>query len=555
MQQIREQEQAEANTRSSSSVLPSTTLHNTATSTASNVERIHSSNTPNSELNAKIPAKPTVEKTKAAKLAPIIPSPEPMQTSATTLTNPCALCMSEEKLDSKSSSRKFYTHLEDLSNEVIYEIFDYLDIYHIYEAFSNPNKRFDNFLASSTFPIKINISLMSKSNFQHYYTNILMPNKHRITSIYLSNLFIVDRVCSPPRIILTFVQLERLILDNIQLKYLQNILNHLISLFNLHSLTISLIDKIQNKNNFYRSIFRLPTLKYCKLSFESYVRAKPLLISSNGCSSIEHLIIHNESTLDEFRIVLSYLPQLRRLYWNKLCRFNNKQDELREITLKYLKHVSLQFKYIYFDQRKHYTIYDEIEKENCLHNQEANLDLVDHVHIQGEKTMLSCLNYFPNATNLTLSHSFNKSIDEIIINLNQILPLIQLTTLSIDCDGFSFDKVIELIHFTPNIHTLKVYSMNLYKIDSILSIQKTKLLINLCHRLEHINIDILWQDFESILQLLLTKNNNNTCHLCSLCLKYGSKRMRKKLEKLIKSKNLLDNYSIKLIRSKLYLWW
>ncbi|CAF4221407.1 unnamed protein product [Rotaria sordida] len=206
-------------------------------------------------------------------------------------------------------------------------------------------------------------------------------------------------------------------------------------------------------------------------------------------------------------------------------------------------------------RRKHYTIYDEIEKENCLHNQEANLDLVDHVHIQGEKTMLSCLNYFPNATNLTLSHSFNKSIDETIINLNRILPLIQLTKLSIDCDGFSFDKVIELIHFTPNIHTLKVYSMNLYKIDSILSIQKTKLLINLCHRLEHINIDILWQDFESILQLLLTKNNNNTCHLCSLCLKYGSKRMRKKLEKLIKSKNLLDNYSIKLIRSKLYLWW
>ncbi|CAF3887774.1 unnamed protein product [Rotaria sordida] len=216
------------------------------------------------------------------------------------------------------SKRKFYTHFEDLSNEIIYEIFDYLDIYHIYEAFSNLNKRFDNFLVSSTFPIKINISSMSKTNFQYYYTNILIPNKHRITSICLSNLFIVDFICSSPRIILTFIQLERLILDNIQLKYIQNIPNHLISLFNLHSLTISLIDKIQNKNNFYYSIFRLSTLKYCKLSFESYIRAKPLLISSNEYSSIEHLIIHNESTLDEFRIVLSYLPQLRRLYWNKL---------------------------------------------------------------------------------------------------------------------------------------------------------------------------------------------------------------------------------------------
>ena len=73
---------------------------------------------------------------------------------------------------------------------------------------------------------------MSKTNFQHYYTNILIPNKHRITSICLSNLFIVDFICSSPRIILTFIQLERLILNNIQLKYLQNIFNYLISLIN-----------------------------------------------------------------------------------------------------------------------------------------------------------------------------------------------------------------------------------------------------------------------------------------------------------------------------------
>ncbi|CAF1154780.1 unnamed protein product [Rotaria sordida] len=97
MQQIREQEQAEAGTRSSSSILPSTTLQNPATTTASNVERTHPSNMPNSESDTRTPPKPTVEDTKTTKLATKIPFSEPMQTNTTILTNPCALCMNEEK--------------------------------------------------------------------------------------------------------------------------------------------------------------------------------------------------------------------------------------------------------------------------------------------------------------------------------------------------------------------------------------------------------------------------------------------------------------------------
>ena len=57
------------------------------------------------------------------------------------------------------------TVLEDLANEIIYEIFDYLDIYHVYQGFSNLNKRFRNLLEDSNLPIQINISTMTKSNF------------------------------------------------------------------------------------------------------------------------------------------------------------------------------------------------------------------------------------------------------------------------------------------------------------------------------------------------------------------------------------------------------
>ena len=36
--------------------------------------------------------------------------------------------------------------IENFSNEIFYEIFDYLDGYDIYKAFSNLNNRFENLL-------------------------------------------------------------------------------------------------------------------------------------------------------------------------------------------------------------------------------------------------------------------------------------------------------------------------------------------------------------------------------------------------------------------------
>lgn len=104
------------------------------------------------------------------------------------------------------------TYFEDLSNEIIYEIFDFLDIYHIYQAFFNVNKRFNKFLMESTCPMKINILSMSKLNFERYYSNIIIPNKNRIISLAVSNLFMIDNILSLVHIISTFRRLEILVL-------------------------------------------------------------------------------------------------------------------------------------------------------------------------------------------------------------------------------------------------------------------------------------------------------------------------------------------------------
>ncbi|CAF2104246.1 unnamed protein product [Rotaria magnacalcarata] len=70
--------------------------------------------------------------------------------------------------------------IENLSNELFHEIFDYLDGIDIYEAFSNINYRFQQLLTSSPVLYKIElIYVSSTARFMFIYQQI----KHQIYSI------------------------------------------------------------------------------------------------------------------------------------------------------------------------------------------------------------------------------------------------------------------------------------------------------------------------------------------------------------------------------------
>jgi hypothetical protein len=47
-------------------------------------------------------------------------------------------------------SRSCFTHFEDLTSEIIYEIFEYFDPYHVYKSFFNINTRFQYLVINST---------------------------------------------------------------------------------------------------------------------------------------------------------------------------------------------------------------------------------------------------------------------------------------------------------------------------------------------------------------------------------------------------------------------
>jgi hypothetical protein len=190
------------------------------------------------------------------------------------------------------------------------------------------------------------------------------------------------------------------------------------------------------------------------------------------------------------------------------------------------------------------------------------------------------MNYFPNATELTLEDGFSTTRNSIGTILSRIIPLKQLTKLVIECHYFSFMKMIDLLSHTPNIHTLIFESMPFYRNDFIsieqsetfrfvsstnnitdvtfkekCTLEKLRLLVALCPRLQHLTINTFMKDLEPITGFLLERTNQNTSHLFSLCFLRACSSWYAKLNTLIKSEILLDDYMLKLVGTKLYLWW
>ncbi len=82
----------------------------------------------------------------------------------------------------KFRSKLSINSIENLSNELFYEIFDYLDVYDIFQAFSNLNYRFHQLLHDSPLLFKIRYSSSNDVN-TNIYNQIMQFNKHQILSI------------------------------------------------------------------------------------------------------------------------------------------------------------------------------------------------------------------------------------------------------------------------------------------------------------------------------------------------------------------------------------
>ncbi|CAF0992340.1 unnamed protein product [Adineta steineri] len=585
------------------------------------------------------------------------------------------------------------TNLEDLSNELFYEIFEYLIDHHAFQAFYDLNYRFQKLVLNSNSTIKINISSISKSQFHHYLTDRIKPCTSRIELFRLSNPCIDPCSLLLP-IITKLTQLTTLILNNIEANFIEPIVNQLSSLPVLSSLTIVSISNIITKNNLYSKLFQLPKLKYCQIDIELLDIPKKFTIATNEFSTIEWLIINHRISIDKLLILLTYVPQLRRLSIDQLVQSEFDQLSKTSTNLNYLTNVSLKFafhfnvpfqqfeilvenyfhqvqvlniktqsvhldldtgKYLnanrweqlistsmlnlrifnfqqsyrgfrsneerqafdyfinkfnskfwiehqwFFDyhyhetkrsttavfysrnpyRKKDYVLYDELIDNIYLTCHDINEDPIHHICLHTTDIIKQCYDKFPNATELTFCEDFEvPRVDSIVVDLNRFLPLKQLTKLSIKCHRFTFEQLIELLQFTPNIHTLELDSIVLFRTDPILiqnheltqlvskinlitnvtimkeiTVEKIQLLTVAFPRIEHLTINLFKEDLRPIVKYLFSKLNNNTRYLSLLHISKQRHDWMILLKSIIKSKKLPRNYVFKVINRTLYIWW
>ncbi|CAF4396655.1 unnamed protein product, partial [Rotaria sordida] len=136
--------------------------------------------------------------------------------------------------------------------------------------------------------------------------------------------------------------------DNVRDKNFHKFFDYIIYLTTLDAITISFVEHISSLDIIFSQIFRLSTLKYCKIEYQQLSFIDFINYES---SSIEYLIINGHIPFSALHNLLCCLPKLQHLSISCLDKFEYYEESNKlPIQLKYLKHVSLKLDHVHFDE-------------------------------------------------------------------------------------------------------------------------------------------------------------------------------------------------------------
>lgn len=273
--------------------------------------------------------------------------------------------------------------IENLSNEIFYEIFDYVDGSDILTAFSDLNSRFQTLLHSPSFRYKIRC--------EQQFDDVFLRNYQQIYSIEM------QYPGSNHRLLSSFIRLESLKLLCIEHRGMQSLLETLHDLPNLRSLDILLTEPISEVTKIYQTIFSLSHLKSCRFINENecdgYATVSLPLPNENQMSSIESMIISHPCNLDELSMIVSYTPQLRSLSVFKLFYADVLPLDLSNLTSLTIEFYSLTFKVLKFVLR---TIRSQLK---ILHVRNRTIDFN---YVDGQQWEDYLVEYLPKLDKFSL---------------------------------------------------------------------------------------------------------------------------------------------------------
>jgi hypothetical protein len=249
-----------------------------------------------------------------------------------------------------------------LSNEIYYEIFEYLDGCDIYEAFSNLNNRIQHLITYPTFLLKITLINELQRQIKHRCTHVILPNRHRIISLVLRNSSLIDTFLNQCVIDSSFSRLQSIFFVDLSAHRLMLILFYLKSLPLLRVLTIYLQDNCcDDLRDIYRMIFHLPVLKYNRLSLTKDENFNVLVpfAANEQFNTIEYLIMNHRCNLNELISVIQHTPRLRHLTCQSIVEFEDNAESQASMTLSNLIHLHIYDCYVAFDE------FEEFMKKIC----------------------------------------------------------------------------------------------------------------------------------------------------------------------------------------------
>ncbi len=225
------------------------------------------------------------------------------------------------------------TVFEDLSVELIYEIFSYFQYDEIWNIFSDLNSRFTGMINNMSFmPIYLGFNGMSIALTEFYYRHLSQLNvSNSLISLCVSDKFAFDNGLWLSSHLSTFINLRHLSLIDIKRSTFELILNSLspMNSLNIFSVHFSASDRARDtffgvpEGVYYERIFRLfPSLHVCHLLFKRSIRhtidSQFVLPSNKPFLPIQTSLLNLKSLKIKCSIyflshLLEHLPQLEQL--------------------------------------------------------------------------------------------------------------------------------------------------------------------------------------------------------------------------------------------------
>ncbi|CAF1145232.1 unnamed protein product [Rotaria sordida] len=426
-----------------------------------------------------------------------------------------------KRLGSIDERRISISFIENLSNDIFYEIFDYLDGIDIYEAFSNLNYRFQQLLNASSLLFKIKLKLQSNESYMNIYKQLILINRHQIFSFHLDLPSHLNQFFSSFIIDMSLKRVESLVLVQIKSNTLISLLINLVSLPRLFSLTIYAKNDFKNLNHVYQLIFTLPVLKYNR--FNLYGCNRPISLPmaiERQLSSIEHLVMNHYFTFKELYAIISYTPQLCHLDLGhqkksdptietllpirkldcklKVLRFTSETEyidyldanrwerlilqnlpQLEDFHLKYyVQHDDVYESSIYLEDCNQFTSSFWIERKWIF---EAEIGFYLTVYsIQLYKERWYDINFttaLSNSARVTLIYLPDiERLESLIIDIRDMLAVTQIYHLKIYCEDVFFVVLLEIIYRLPELDSLQIPSLSLSSEIHLTMEQKKRIL-------------------------------------------------------------------------------